>query len=628
MCGICGQINYTSKAPVSLKMLARMCEVMSYRGPDDEGYFQDNWAGLGHRRLSIIDIEGGHQPMANEDGSCWLVFNGEIYNFPEIRARLEKSGHRFQTRSDTEAVLHLYEERGAECVTELRGMFAFALWDKQKRRLLLARDRLGQKPLVYTVTPDGLAFASEIKALLQNPCIPREPNLEALHYYLTYQYIPSPHTAFSGIYKLPPAHILIYEAGEVTVQRYWKLEFVYQKMSVEEYKQGILDHLMEATKIRLMSEVPLGAFISGGIDSSAVVAAMNQINSKPVKTFAVGFEEGDFNELPYARIIAERFHTEHHEYMVKPNALEVLPKLVWYYNEPFADPSALPTYYVSQLARREVTVALVGDGGDEAFAGYQRYLADKLAAYYQRLPRILREQLIERVAAMIPKQLPEGSFLSKVRRNLEAFSEPYHKRYLRLICSFGKQERETFYSEEFWNQVKRTDPEGFLKELKSSAPAPDFLGQALWVDIMSYLPDDLLVKVDIASMSNSLETRSPFLDHKFMEFAATIPGELKLKGSTGKYIFRQALAGLLPPQILHRKKAGFSVPVSAWFRGELKEFAYRILLDKQTLARGYFRPNSLKNMLEEHVGACFRLPGPRSAAVGLNLAGTLAPELH
>jgi len=600
MCGICGVYNYKTRTGVAEELLWRMSRVLEHRGPDDAGVISLGPLGLAHRRLSIIDVAGGHQPMSNEDGSVWLVFNGEIYNFPELRQQLEGLGHIFRTRADTEVLVHLYEEEGVECLARLRGMFAFALWDGRAEQLLLARDRLGQKPLVYTLTRYGLAFASEIKALLEWEEIPRRVNVQALHNYLTYQYVPAPETIFEGIYKLPPAHYLVCRKGEVEVERYWRLSFRYSRLSLAEYEARIREELREATRLRLISDVPLGAFLSGGIDSSAVVATMAELVDQPVRTFSIGFEEEEFNELEYAREVAKMYGTRHEEFVVRTEAKEVLPKLVWHYNEPFADPSAIPSYYVAKMARRHVTVALNGDAGDESFAGYERYVADWLAGLYLKLPQFMREKLIPALLSFLPVSPYEQALPNKLRRFLDLLSSPYAERYARLICAFSEEEKRSLYTPQLLAELDGADSLMRLVDLYAAADAPDVVGRALFVDMFSYLPDDLLVKIDIATMANSLEARSPFLDHKFIEFAATIPGELKLRHGQTKYILRRALRPLLPGRILRRKKAGFSVPIAEWFRGELRNFVYDLLLDKRTLARGYFRPEALTGMLEEH----------------------------
>jgi asparagine synthase (glutamine-hydrolysing) len=603
MCGICGEFNYLNQAPVNEQLIKDMCGVLHHRGPDEEGRYINGHIGLGHCRLSIIDLAGGRQPMSNEDQSCWIVFNGEIYNFQQLRQELQSRGHKFRTHSDTEVILHLYEEHGTACVKLLRGMFAFALWDERCNSLFLARDRLGQKPLVYAQTTHGLIFASEIKSLLRHPDITPEVDLVALHHYLTYQYVPSPYTMFRGIHKLPPAHTLVCQQGGTTIERYWELRFRYARLSQQEYMEESLRLLAEATRLRLISDVPLGAFLSGGIDSSAVVAMMARLSTGPVKTFSIGFEEESFNELEHARTVARHFGTEHHEFVVKTDALEVLPKLIWHYNEPFADPSAIPSYYVAKMARQHVTVALNGDAGDEGFAGYERYIAERQAMFYQQIPLPIRQRLIEPAIGALPRTGREQALPDKLRRYLSTISGSFGQRYLQLICAFNNQQKDLLYSVEMKRLLNDHDSLARIQQLYDNALAPDPISSALYVDIMSYLPDDLLVKIDIATMANSLEARSPFLDHKLMEFSATIPWQLKLKGGNTKYILRKALAKLLPPQILQRKKAGFAVPISDWLRHELRDFALQTLLDKRCTHRGYFNPDGIKQLLEEHLSS-------------------------
>jgi len=603
VCGICGKLNFDPDKPIEESLIRKMCAVIVHRGPDDEGVYIDKNVGLGNRRLAIIDLSpAGHQPMSNEDRSIWLTLNGEIYNFPELRERLKKQGHRFFSNSDTETVVHLYEEHGIDCVKHLRGMFAFAIWDSGNQRLFLARDRVGQKPLVYTIVDNSLIFGSEIKCILQDLSVRREVDLEAIHHYLTYQYVPSPRTAFRDIKKLPPGHILVCEKGRIKVERYWDLSYVPKVRMVEaEYGERILELLREATKMRLISDVPLGAFLSGGIDSSSVVAMMSQLSSEPVKTYSIGFEEQSFNELKYARIVAERFGTDHHEFIVKPNAIEVLPKLIWHYNEPYADSSAIPTYYVAKVTRQHVTVALNGDGGDESFGGYERYVANKLADYYQRIPAFIREGAIARLVKKLPESTERRDIVRRFKRFTAAIPYTRERRYAQWMCQFDNDTKYQLYSPEFRERMARIDSIDLLVDIYSKAKAVDFADKTFYADVMAYLPNDLLVKVDIASMAHSLEARSPYLDHRLMEFAAGIPPDLKLKGMTTKHILKKALANILPPEILRRGKMGFGVPIGRWLRHELKDLAHDILLDPKSVQRGYFDMGFVKKMLDEHV---------------------------
>ena len=601
MCGICGKINFDSKPPDE-QALRKMAAVLSHRGPDDGGFYIKNNVGLGHRRLKIIDLsDAAHQPMANEDGSIWIVCNGEIYNFQDLREALEEKGHIFRSKSDTEVIIHLYEEKGVDCAKELRGMFAFAIFDENKKRLFLARDRIGKKPLYYAVNNEALIFASEIKSILQDPSISRGINLNSLDLYLTYQCVPTPRTIFSGIEKLPPAHTLVLEDGKIQIQRYWQISYQNRhKLKEEEYCQRILDIFSEACKIRMTSDVPLGAFLSGGIDSSAVVAMMSKFSSKPVKTFSIGFKEESFNELEYARKVAKLFHTEHHEYMVKPDALEVLPKLIWHFDEPFADSSAIPTYYISKITRQEVTVALNGDGGDESFAGYERYPAVKIADIYGFLPGFIRSS-IAYLSQGLPESTQKKDFLKRFKRFVKAGCLSREKRYAYWMSAFDSEQKRSLYSQDFKNRLGKIDSGEYITDAYRQLDTGDFIAKTLFVDVSTYLPNDLLVKADIASMANSLEARSPFLDHKLMEFAASLPSDLKLKGLTTKYILKKALKGILPQEILQRSKSGFGVPVGNWFRNELKDYARDILLSLKSLKRGYFQEDAVKRLLDEHI---------------------------
>jgi len=581
-----------------------MASVINHRGPDDEGIYVKGNVGLAHKRLSILDLSpAGHQPMSNEDGSIWIVFNGEIYNFLDLREDLQKKGHTFRSRTDTETIIHLYEERGVECVNDLRGMFAFAIWDENKKRLFCARDRAGKKPFIYAHREDGLVFASEIKSLLKDPTLKRNLDYSAIHNYLTYQYVPSPMSIFKSIKKLPPAHILIYEGGDLTVKRYWSLS--YQKKlhlsSVGEYGEQFRDLFQEAVKIRLRSDVPLGAFLSGGIDSSLVVAVMSRLMNQPVKTFSIGFEEEGYDEVAFARIIAEKYETDHHEFTVKPDAVSILPQLVWHYNEPFADSSAIPTYYVSKMTRDFVTVALNGDGGDESFAGYERYVADKLADYYRRVPPFIREGIIRRAVDKLPHSTNRRNFFRRLKRFVKGISEPPERRYVRWICFFDNEMKGDLYTPSFKDLNRELDSVDLTVKWYEQADAEQFLDRTLFVDVMSYLPEDLLVKVDIASMAHSLEARSPFLDHKVMEFAASLPPNLKLRGMETKFLLKDTLSDIVPQEILQRKKMGFGVPLDVWFRNDLKEMAYDVLLDQKSIERGYFRKEYVSKMLDEHV---------------------------
>ncbi|MEW6102917.1 MAG: asparagine synthase (glutamine-hydrolyzing) [bacterium] len=600
MCGICGKLNLNG-SPVDKSLLEKMTDVLSHRGPDDSGIYIEGEIGLGHRRLSIIDLSFGHQPMSNENGKIWIVFNGEIYNFQELKEGLIKN-HSFKTHSDTETIIHLYEDYGIDCVKYLRGMFAFAIWDNEKKRLFLSRDRLGKKPLVYTRQNGSFLFASEIKSILCDKEISKEIDPIAIHHYLSYGYIPSPWTIFKDIKKLPPASILVFEDGKERIERYWMPEYKPKlKISENDAISEILRLLNEAIKLRLISDVPLGAFLSGGIDSSTIVAIMAGLMDRPVKTFSIGFEEEDFSELPYARVVAKHFRTEHQEFIVKPDAIDILPKLAWFYNEPYADSSAIPTYYLSQMTRKYVTVALNGDGGDEIFAGYDRYYACKISLSYDKIPRIIRDAIFN-----VIKKIPEGGGRSDIVRRIKRFmgaistSTEIRRRYGDWITMFRNEEKDRLYSPLMKEKIENIDSLTLLLSLYNIAPTDDFLEKTAFTDLMMYLPDDLLVKVDIASMANSLEARSPFLDHKLVEFVSKLPFDMKLRKNKSKYILKKAISNILPKEILKRGKMGFGVPIARWFRNELKGYIYDILLSEKAKNRGYFNMDEIKRILAEH----------------------------
>ena len=581
-----------------------MCSVLEHRGPDDEGVYVKGNVGLGHRRLSILDLtSAGHQPMTNEDGSVRIIFNGEIYNYQELRQGLIKKGHCFSSRTDTETIIHLYEEKSVGCLNELQGMFAFALWDEKKKRLFLARDRLGKKPLVYSLSSESLVFASEIKALLLDPEVEKEISPVALHHYLTYQYVPAPFSIFKSIHKLLPAHYLLYENGAAAIHRYWDVSYEPKLLhnSLQEYGEHFLDVFKEAVRIRLGSDVPFGAFLSGGIDSSIVVAIMSTLLNRPVKTFSIGFEEEEYNELPYARMIADKYKTDHHEFIVKPDIADLLPKLIWSYNEPYADSSAVPTYYLAEMTRRHVTVALNGDGSDECFAGYPRHVLSSFAASYRRAADLCGGRLIKRAAELLPEGRQRHSLSSRLKRFVRAFYENPPRQYVRSLCHFDNAMKANLCTRAFKETVQGIDSVAILEALYNKADGKAHLDKILYVDVMSYLPEDLLVKVDIASMAHSLEARSPFLDHRVIEFAASLPAELKLKGRETKHLLKHTLGDFLPREILFRKKMGFGVPIDRWLRRELKEMAHDMLLDKTAAGRGYFNTAAVQTLLSEHL---------------------------
>jgi len=609
MCGICGFAGKPMGAEKARELLHLMNSRIVHRGPDGSGYFltADGSVGLGHRRLSIIDLTLGKQPMTNEDGSIQIVFNGEIYNFQELKAGLEARGHTFTTHCDTEAIVHLYEDLGIECVKELRGMFAFAIWDAPRRRLFLARDRLGVKPLHYCEHGGTLSFGSEMKSIIADKSVPRKLDPIALDRYLTYQYVPHPMTMYQGISKLSPAHRAVWENAKLTVDRYWIPDFDREvRGSEEEYLERTRTMLAEATKMRLMSDVPLGAFLSGGIDSSITVALMALASSSPVKTFSIGFREKKYNETNYARLVAERYKTEHTEFIVEPKGLEVLGDLAWFYDEPFADSSAIPTYYVSKMTAQKVKVALSGDAGDEDFAGYPRYRAVKLASLYDRMPGVMKAFLSPKLWQHLPVSVEQKSYRRAAKKLVMALNLPPDERYITWIAIFEEARKRALYSDSFAKSINGSGPAtDFVVAEYRLAPHRDQVSQVSFADLMTYLPCDLLTKVDIASMAHSLEVRSPFLDHKVIEMAVGMPIGLKMKGYSGKHVLKKAFADLLPADILTRRKMGFGVPISRWFMTDLSGFIRHILLDKNTLARGYFRPEAVSTLIDEHTNGVF-----------------------
>ena len=600
MCGIVGIVR-NDKRDVDQALLARMCTAIRHRGPDDDGFYLNGAVGLGMRRLAIIDLKSGQQPIHNQDRTAWIVFNGEIYNYRELRDQLEKLGHTFYTNSDTEAIVHAYDQYGADCPKHLRGMFAFAIWDERTEELFLARDRVGKKPLLYAQANGQFIFGSEFSALLQHPDIGKDINPEALHHYLSFMCVPAPLTAYRAIKKLEPGHTLRYRRGEIKIERYWQPDFS-KKINISEEEAGerAIEVLRDAVKVRLMSEVPLGAFLSGGIDSSAVVALMSEESSEPVKTFSIGFEEQDYSELHHARRVAEHVGADHHEFIVRPDALEVLPILVEHYGEPFADSSAIPTYYVARETRKHVTVALNGDGGDESFAGYERYAAMRFAEVYHRIPAVVRDTVMRQAIELLPSSETKRSRVRDVKRFVQAASLPKVERYLRLVSVFDSGAKQDLYSEDFRQQTQSAATVNLLGPWFARANGSGVVDAALLADIMTYLPNDLLVKVDIATMAVSLEARSPFLDHHVMEFAASLPEKLKLRGLTTKYLLKRILRKLLPAENLDRRKMGFGVPIGHWFRGELQPFLRETLLAERALKRGLFKPEGIKRLVELH----------------------------
>jgi asparagine synthase (glutamine-hydrolysing) len=601
MCGIAGIIATEDSA----QTVNQMIDALKHRGPDDWGVWHDEHCALGHRRLAIIDLsEAGRNPLTNQNGKIWITFNGEIYNFQALREELEKLGYKFQTRTDTEVIVNAYEEWGVDCLRRLRGMFAFAIWDTGKRRLFLARDRVGKKPLFYGQFGKRFLFASELQGLLAAPSVPREVNAAAIDSYLSWGYVPAPHTAFKNIFKLPPAHYLtldVKDSGfDIQVARYWSLEYAPKtNLNESEAIEALREKLTEAVRLRMISDVPLGAFLSGGIDSSIIVGLMAKLSNQSVKTFSIGFEEAAYNETEHARRIANLWQTEHHEFIVKADALAILPKLVRHYGEPYADSSAIPTFYVSQMTRRNVTVALNGDGGDESFAGYERYLGNRIADRANRFPGFAFS------AGTLNKVLPDSinpkNRLRQAKRFLAVATKPMAARYSHWVGFLGEDEKQQIYSKDFQAQRNGSRPEDWLASLFEKAQKLDAIDAAMSVDVESYLPFDLLVKVDITSMANSLEARSPFLDHEVMEFAARLPVNLKLKGKQAKYLLKRAFPEMLPAENVERRKMGFGVPVGEWFLSSLRSLLEDALLSEQSAKRLYFQPQEVRRLFEEHI---------------------------
>ncbi|HLA95342.1 MAG TPA: asparagine synthase (glutamine-hydrolyzing), partial [Pyrinomonadaceae bacterium] len=534
-----------------------------------------------------------------------IVFNGEIYNYQELHVGLDERGHKFYTNSDTEAIIHLYDEYGEDCLHHLRGMFAIAIWDTVEKTLFLARDRVGKKPLLYSHQSNGdLIFGSEFQAVLKHPSVSREVDSEAIDSYLSFSCVPAPMTAFQQIRKLEPGHWLKWKDGEIETKRYWLPNFSDKiKISEEEAIEETTRILRESTRLRMISEVPLGAFLSGGVDSSTVVALMAQESSQPVKTFSIGFEEEDFSELKYARMVADHVGAEYHEFVVRPNALEVLPTLVEHYGEPYADSSAIPTYYVSKETRKHVTVALNGDGGDESFAGYERYAAMRMAETYHRIPKALRKAFIELPAGLLPSSELKRSRIRDGKRFLKAAALPKVERYFQWSSAFNRQAKRDLYTRDFANEIGAADASAVLGHWFAKANGSGIVDATMLTDQMTYLPNDLLVKVDIASMANSLEARSPFLDHKVIEFAASLPEKLKLNGFETKSFLKKVAARLVPHEAVYRRKMGFGVPVGKWFRGEMKDFVRDVLLSQKAMERGIVKPEMLKKYVDEHTNA-------------------------
>ena len=606
VCGISGIYRLAQEQPEELKRrIATMTDPLAHRGPDDFGYYVDNTVGLGHRRLSIIDLSTGHQPMFNEDGTVCIVFNGEIYNFAEIKAELVSKGHRFSSNSDTETIIHAYEEWGKGCLKRLRGMFAFALWDTKTRTLFLARDRVGKKPLFYAQYSGQFVFASEMKSILVDPNFDRVIDEEALSAYFIFSYIPAPLTVFQNIRKLLPGHTLTVRDGQVSIERYWDLFFDPDTTKKEtQFTEEFLELLDESVRIRLISDVPLGAFLSGGIDSSAVVALMHRNSREPVKTFTIGFggNTGGFDdERRYARLVAERYGTEHHEYEVLPTLESLLEGIVTSFDEPFADDSTIPSYYVCKMARQNVTVALSGLGGDEAFAGYERYLGFKLSQIYNRIPSLIREQLILRLVEHLPETASGSYRINHLKRFVRSSSGDYAHQYLGFISKLPERYKGLFFSEsgKRYQEAFGAAEQRFL-DIFNADNAEDPINKMFLSDIKTYLPEDILACTDRMSMWNSLEVRAPFVDHKLLEYCARIPPAMKMKWFQKKYLLKKGVASLLPAEVLDHRKQGFVGPMTKWLQTDLKDLTLRTLSPDNLNKHGMFNQKTIDTILQDH----------------------------
>ncbi|MGB8953149.1 MAG: asparagine synthase (glutamine-hydrolyzing) [Candidatus Aminicenantales bacterium] len=602
MCGICGVFNPEGLESGSKAVVKSMCDVMVHRGPDDEGYYFGEHVALGMRRLSIIDLATGQQPIPNEDRTVWVVYNGEIFNFPALRAELLKKGHQFTTNSDTEVIVHLYEDEGEEFIQRLNGMFAIALWDTTQRKLILARDRLGIKPLHYLQIGRQFYFSSEIKSLLETN-LNREIDLESLSQFFTFEYIPAPRSIFKGIQKLLPGHMIVLQGSDFQVRKYWDIlypEAPQEPKREEEYAEEILRRLKESVRMRLISDVPLGVFLSGGIDSSTVTALMSEVASGKIKTFSIGFKEKSFDELDAAKIIAEKFGTTHTEFVVESRQVkDLVPVLMEYIDEPLADASIIPTYVISKLARAHVTVALAGDGGDELFSGYDTYKAYKIARLYRRVPRFFRKYFTENAVRLFPASKKRLSFEFKAKKFISGVEYPPEISNFIWWGAYTPAQKKKLFSPELWAVIPDESYAPVSLHL-ANCRAADTLDRIAYLDVKLYLQDDLLVKVDRMSMANSLEIRVPFLDYTFVEYAATVPNSLKLKGLKSKHILKKAMRGLLPREILTKKKIGFDIPLGVWIKNELKDFTLDTLSPSHLNKHGFFNIAYIRKILNEH----------------------------
>lgn len=601
MCGICGVAFPKTSIHDTEEIVDEMCRAIRHRGPDDQGIHTSQNVGLGIRRLSIIDLVTGHQPIHNEDETVWVVLNGEIYNFPELKERLENKGHRFYTRSDTEVLVHLYEDLGENLFAEINGMFGLAIWDEKKNKIILARDRLGKKPLHYVYDGKTLYFASEIKSLLKLPELTAEVDLNALDLYLTYECVPAPYTIYKNIHKLMPGHYLVLSDDGMTIDKYWKLNCdLTIRMKETELVEELIERFREAVRMRLISDVPLGVFLSGGIDSSSIVAMMREIGVADIKTFNVAFEESSFDESTHARKVADYFDTDHYEMVLNPNEMiNLIPEIANFLDEPLGDASIIPTYQLSKFTRQHVTVTLGGDGGDELFAGYPTYQAHKLSRYYLKIPGFLRRGVIEPLVNKLPVSDENISFDFQIKKFVSSVNLSPAVRNSLWLGSFSPEEKDLLLSEDVRSELSSNTFAPALERWESCSSS-DEMQRILSLDLQLYLQDDILVKTDRASMATSLEVRAPFLDYTFVDFVSTIPSNLKLHNWTLKYIMKKAMRDKLPPGIADRKKKGFGIPVAKWLKNELRELTLDIFSESNLKKQGFFNFSYVQRLLNEH----------------------------
>ncbi len=603
MCGICGEVGDSYGYQVDSRLILRMMNSLVHRGPDEDGFYVHEMAGLGHRRLSIIDIKTGRQPIANEDNSIHVILNGEIYNFQSIRQNLVQKGHTFQTNTDTEVIVHLYEEEGVDCIKKLRGMFAFALWDTNTRTLLLGRDRLGKKPLYYARLDKSLIFASEIKALFQDNRMERKLNPRAVHDFLSFKFIPGEEDLLEGVFELPPATFLLFQEGKVAINRYWQLEYEPDfQMTVEDAIAKSEELLKESVRLRMISDVPLGAFLSSGLDSGMVVALMSNASETPVNTFSLGDIRKEFNELPQAKLIADKYRTNHKEMVSHPDAVKILPDLIWNLDGPYADVPALPMYYVAKMARQDVKVVLTGDGGDESFAGYDRYIANRILTQYRKLPGIIRRNFIPAFINLFQEKTARKSWRQSLRWFNDLSLMPEEESYARGISffSFENEQKDQLYTPDFRKEVKGINSLDSIMSVYANSRIKDPLNKMTFCDLMIRIPEYSNIKIDRITMMHGLEARSPFLDHKLVEFAATIPPRFKLKKGQRKYLLKKLATHYLPKEIVNLPKQGFASPINSWLRGELRGLTHNLLNNSRLVENNLFRESYINRLLQEH----------------------------